>query len=295
MHPLIETHLNDLIDGFPTLPAVVNRVMEITADAESSTEALFNVIQADQAISINVLKIANSVFYGLPKRVDSLQHALSILGYVEIRNMVITQAIFNSFKQLEKNGPMDLRSFWEHAFNCALAAKLVGSRTSGSKQDYYLPCLVHDIGKLMIYMALPEAYADMVRSAAPAGYKIYVSEERLFGMTHAEVALRLLSRWMLPDSVVHGVGHHHHPESARDHALYAWVVHTVDLLVHWSDLTDAGEADHAQEVQEVLLRPEVAAGLGAGANWNAGVLGLLKADMAVQKAHQSDLLALFFS
>lgn len=289
----IQRHLNDLIDDFPTLPTVVTRVMEITADAESSAEALFNVIQADQVMSANVLKMANSVFYGLPKRVGSLQHALSILGYVEIRNLVLTQAVFSSFKHLEKSDVFDLRQFWAHSFSCALAARQVDGRCAVRNQGHYLPCLVHDIGKLLLYMALPEAYAGMVKEAGPVGHKIYELEAHLFGITHAEAGQRLLTHWMLPDLVIHAVGEHHRPEAASEHALDAWVVHVVDLLVHWSDLEDSGDTARARDVLEELLRPEVADRLGAGSNWNAAESAKLRAELADQKELQADLLSLF--
>ena len=291
----IQRHLNDLIDGFPTLPGVVTRVMEITADAESSTEELFNIILADQVMSANVLKMANSVFYGLPKRVDSLQHALSILGYVEIRNLVLTQAVFSSFKNLEKNDILDLRPFWIHSFSCALAAKQVGGRCAARNRDHYLPCLIHDIGKLLIYMALPEAYAGMVKSAGRVGYKIHELEARMFGITHAKAGQLLLAHWMLPDLVIHAVGNHHCPGAAGEYALDAWVVHAVDLLVHWSDLEDSGETSRSREVLGELLRPEVAAGLGAGSNWNASELAKMRAELADQKERQADLLSLFLA
>lgn len=293
MYPEIRRYVFDLVEGFPTLPAVATRVMAITADAESSTEELFNVVQADQVMSANVLRMANSVFYGVPKRVGSLKHALSILGYTEIRNLVITQVIFNSFKHLEKETAMDLGPFWTHAFSCALAAKPVGRRSGVHGRDYYLPCLVHDIGKLLIYMALPDAYAELVKEVAPAGQKIFELEERLFGMTHAEVARRLLARWMLPESIVHAVGSHHNPDGAGDYTLDAWVVHVVDLLVHWHDLEESGETVAARDVLRLLLRPEVVTGLNAVSNWTVAELALLKAELADLKERQRSLLSLF--
>jgi HD-like signal output (HDOD) protein len=295
MHSQIEAYLNNLIKGFPSLPAVVIRVMEITADAQSSNEDLCAVIQADQALSTNVLKMANSAFFGLPKRVGTLQHALAILGYAEIRNMVVTQAIFNSFKHIEKNGLLDLKPFWSHAFCCALASNIIRGHIGARNQDFYLPCLIHDIGKLLIFMALPEAYAELVKETAPRMHKIFELEERLFGITHAEVAQKLLSRWMFPDDVVQGIGFHHCPGAAKEYARIAWVVHAVDLLVHWSDLEDATDTPQAQELLQTLLHPEIAAGLGVGPHWNAAELATLKARLTDQRARQADILALFLS
>jgi HD-like signal output (HDOD) protein len=292
----MQTHLqiliNDLVDGFPTLPAVVARVMAITADANSSTQDLYRVIQADQALTVNVLKMANSVFYGLPKRIGSLQHALSILGYVEVRNLVIMQAVFKSFKAAAGKGPMDIRPFWQHALSAALSAELIGRGILPGDHDFYAAGLVHDIGKLVIYMALPEAYAELMKEVGPYAHTMFAMEQRFFGMTHEETAQRVLRQWMFPESILEAVGCHHHPGKASDFAPVAWVVHAADLLVRWDHALENGAAPEADQLQRQLLDPELVRAL-SGVAWGPSTLESLRDRLTAKKAQQADLLAMF--
>ncbi|MBI5550883.1 MAG: HDOD domain-containing protein [Desulfobacterales bacterium] len=292
MQSHLQILINDLVDGFPTLPAVVTQVMAITADADSSTKDLYRVIQADQALTVNVLKMANSVFYGLPKRIGSLQHALTILGYVEVRNLVIMQAVFKSFKVVGGKGPMDIRPFWEHALTCALAAELIGRAAGPGDQDLYVAGLVHDIGKLVIYMALPEAYAELILEVGPYAPTMFAMEQRFFGMTHAETAQRVLRQWMFPESILEAVGCHHHPENATFHSAVAWVVHAADLLVRWDYALVQGAEPEAATLRRQLLAPDLTSALSAAA-WGPATLESLRSQLTAKKAQQADLLAMF--
>lgn len=292
MHSHLQILINDLVDGFPTLPAVVTQVMAITADADSSTKDLYRVIQSDQALTVNVLKMANSVFYGLPKRIGSLQHALTILGYVEVRNLVVMQAVFKSFKVMSGKGPMDIRPFWEHALTGALAAELIGRAAGPGDQDFYVAGLVHDIGKLVIYMALPEAYAELILEVGPYAHTMFAMEQRFFGMTHEETAQRVLRQWMFPESILEAVGCHHHPENATFHSAAAWVVHAADLLVRWDHAMVQGAEPEAATLRRQLLAPDLTSALSAAA-WGPATLESLRRMLTAKKAQQADLLAMF--
>lgn len=293
MQTQLQALINSYLEGIPTLPAVATRVLEITADTESSTETLWEVIRSDQSLASNILRMANSVFYGLPRQVASLQHALSLLGYVEIRNLVITQVIFSSFKHVDKNGPMDLRPLWAHAFTCATAAKLITRHTSLRDHDVYLACLVHDIGKLVIYMALPEAYAEMVKEAGQDSSSVFQMEERFFGITHEQVTARILETWLFPDQVVTAARLHHHPETAEPDDLFTWVVHAVDLLVHWSEAVERQDTVMSQRLLHGLLRPEMGVVFNLFGNWHSDTLEQTRRQLADLKARQEGILALF--
>lgn len=293
MQNQLQALINSHIEGLPTLPAVATRVLEITADAESSTEALWEVIRSDQTLASNVLRMANSAFYGLPRQVTSLQHALSLLGYVEIRNLVIAQVVFNNFKHVDKDGPMDIRPFWEHAFTCALGSKLITRHTSLRDQDVYLACLVHDIGKLVIYTALPEAYAEMTKEVGADACHIFEMENRFFGITHEQVTAKLLKSWRFPDTVMAAAEHHHHPEKAAPNDLFTWVVHAVDLLVHWSDALSRQNTTVSQVLHNALLRPEMEVIFNVFGNWHADTLEQTRRQLIDLKARNAGILALF--
>jgi len=104
------------IESMPTLPAVALRVMEVTADPKSSANDLMGIISPDVSLTTKILKIANSPFYGLTRGISSLKHAVTVLGFKEIRNLVISTVAFESFKNLKQNGKFDINKFWRHSF-----------------------------------------------------------------------------------------------------------------------------------------------------------------------------------
>ena len=151
MNPNVTVLLTEKIDSFPTLPTVVTRVMQVTADPKSSTKDLLAIISPDQSLTMSILKMANSAFFGLPREISSLQQALTILGFKEIQNLVLAKAVFNSFKNIQKNGPFNINKFWEHSFLCGLLSKIIANDIKKDNNEFFVAGLIHDIGKLIIF------------------------------------------------------------------------------------------------------------------------------------------------
>lgn len=292
----LQYHINEKLDLIPSLPAMVAKVMEITSDPNSSTQSLWEIIRMDQALSVNILKIANSAFYGLSKKVGSLQHALSLLGYKEVRNLVITQTVFQTFKDKCKFGPLDLGPYWAHAFTCAMGSQIISEYTGGEDPDLYTACLLHDIGKLVFYMALPEAYTEMINEIGYCGHTIFETEYNFFGLTHAQIAQSVLQKWQFPDHIVEGIAFHHHPKQARQFHFMAWAIHIIDLLVHWTDAEDQAYSSRCEQLQAYLLQSEIADHFSsAGRTWNLDLLMELRQQLLELKSRQADIMAIFFA
>jgi len=292
----LKTYINERVQAIPSLPAVVGKILEITADPDSSTQELWKIIRSDQALSANLLKLANSAFYGLPQKVGSLQHALSLLGYKEIRNLVVTQAVFETFRDQCKYGPLDLAPYWAHAFTCAMGSQIISEYLGGDNQDLYTACLLHDIGKLVIYMALPEAYAEMVYEIGYCGYTIYETEHNFFGLTHEQTGQTILQNWFFPERIIQSIGCHHHPEKARGDLFMTWSVHVIDLLAHWAEAEDREYTNRCAQVEKELLRSEIVDLFGsAGRAWNLEAAKLCKQQLVALMTRQSDIMSIFFN
>lgn len=292
----LQNHINEKIQSIPSLPAMVGKILEITSDPNSSTQSLWEIISADQALSANILKIANSAFYGLSKKVGSLQHALSLLGYKEVRNLVITQTVFQTFKDRCKYGPLELGPFWAHAFTCAMGSQIISEYTGGEDQDLYTACLLHDIGKLVIYMALPEAYTEMINEIGHCGHTIFETEYNFFGLTHSQIAKSVLQKWRFPDHIIEGIAFHHDPKQAPRHHTMAWAIHITDLLVHWTDAEDRAFTSRCEQLQAYLLQSEITDLFGCTRRtWNLNLLIELRQQLLEMKNRQADIMAIFFA
>ena len=288
------TALTSRIESFPTLPAVVNRVMEITSDPESSANELMNVIGPDIALTASILKLANSAFFGLTKKVSSLQQAITVLGFKEIRNMIITKAVFDSFNHLKKEENFDIRGFWEHSFLCGLASKIIATDLNRESNEFFVAGLIHDIGKLVIYLALPLEYSKLATVASPLYFTDYKTEKTALGIAHDEVGMRLLKRWLFPESLVNVVGFHHRIHELENKSPSLIVVHVADLLAHIADpCVSEGEGQPCFSAE--TLYPEIITlAKPYGIRWNESDLHRFQCQLAESREKEAAMLNLFY-
>ncbi len=220
--------LTTTINSFPTLPAVVSKVMEITANPDSSIEDLIKIISLDQSLTTTILKLANSAFYGISRDVSSIKRALTVLGFAEIQKAVLTKAVFNSFKGIDSS--FDIKKFWEHSFMCGLIAKILAKKAGASYNDLFVAGLIHDIGKLVIYLAVPNKFSEIVESPDFDELNSSKSEKELLGTSHDTIGMSLLKRWMFPEQLLMSVGFHHNPAKATKQREFPYFIQLADLL-----------------------------------------------------------------
>jgi len=240
---LSRTILNQ-IDAFPALPATVSKVMAVTGNPESSAQDLMQAVLPDQAMCMTILKIANSAFFGLPRQVSTIDKAVMVLGFNEIRNIVLGKAVFNSFREVYRNNRELINSFWEHSFLTGLAAKIISEDIKRSPSEAFIAGLIHDIGKLVMLISLDGEYAAMLESSSASSTGSYQQEQELLSIGHDEVGYRLLKRWLFPKSLLETTGYHHNPIESPDEPLLAGVIQAADLLAHlYSSETEGNTAD----------------------------------------------------
>jgi len=126
------------IEAFPLMSVTVSKVLEVTNNPESSANDLVKAILPDQIMCIAVLKIANSVLYGRPKQLDSLENAVTVLGFNEIQNIVLAKAAVKAFKQIPKAHQKEIDVFWDHAFTCGLVSKIIAEHINQPTDNHSL-------------------------------------------------------------------------------------------------------------------------------------------------------------
>ncbi len=238
-----------LVDSFPALPATVNKVIAVTSNPDSSAHDLMMAVLPDQSMCATILKIANSAFFGIPNSVSTIEKAVVVLGFDEIRDIVISKAVFVSFQRINKYNRNNLKLFWEHSFTCGLAAKIIANHLGQPQSELFVAGLIHDIGKMAMLSATPEEYIPFLQPPTPDFFGNTTRENEVFSITHDQVGMRLLKRWLFPESLVNAVGYHHQPHSAPSHRIFPLIVQLADVLSlihgHPAELTD-------EEVRGVL-------------------------------------------
>ncbi len=248
-HELIGQH----IDSFPVLPISVSRVMEVTNDPDSSAQDLMEVILPDQSLSLTVLKIANSVLFGRPKKVDSLKLAITVLGFNEVQSIALSKAVFNSFNELPRQYKPIIDKFWQHSFICGMAARRIAGDLDYQQDIAFMAGLIHDIGKLVMLQTFSDDYLPSTWMARLSVGDVLDDEKSAFSFTHDEIGGQLLSKWYFPDTLMAAVSFHHHPDAAINQQAFAYIVQIADILSFYCcNQGEMGEDDIVTLVTHVL-------------------------------------------
>ena len=283
------------IDSMPTLPTVALRVMEVTSNPKSSANDLMEIIGPDISLTAKILKIANSPFYGFTKEISSLQHAVTVLGFKEIRNMVISTIAFDSFKNFKKNDKFDISKFWRHSFCCGLAAKIIAVELKNTSSELFVAGLIHDIGKLVMYIAFPVEFLKLVNMVSPLRlkYTAFEAEKNVFEIIHDEVGMMLLKKWMFPESLITAVGFHHHPQEADKKSPFPIIIHVADILAHVYEMHAEDEEDNSLD-GELFYSDIVPLSRSFGIDWKVSDLSRFQHALAESMRKEADTINLFF-
>jgi putative nucleotidyltransferase with HDIG domain len=207
--PVAESALKDLpsLAKIPAFPPIVLRVFDLLTSEEVEVRKLVEILTADPAFSAQILRLANSPLFGFHSRIESLQHALVILGLRRVRSLAMTVATANYMQAALKI--QELYRCWRHTLACALISEEL-ARICGQPDDVaYTAGLLHDVGRLGLLVAHPAEYAQMLRSAAQGGLDTLELERKVFGADHCEVGRMLAERWNLPEDIRLAAGRHH--------------------------------------------------------------------------------------
>ncbi|PID73052.1 MAG: hypothetical protein CR992_00110 [Desulfobacterales bacterium] len=235
------------IESFPALPSTVANVLAVSADPDSTAADLVDAILPDQTMCSAILKVANSAFYGIPKEVATIERAVIVLGYEEIRNIVIGKAIFSAFPKVDKDQKENISLFWEQSFACGLCANIIGKHFDKKSSELFIAGLIHDIGKLSILLSFPNNYPIVNTLSGLTSSNTTEKERKQFTASHDEVGLKLTRHWMFPEQLVAAVGYHHRPEEAPAFTEYPLIVQLADII---STLYCSPEAKSAAEITE---------------------------------------------
>lgn len=231
----------------PTIPAVASKVILATNDPNSTAAKIAKIIEADQGISARILRVCNSAMYGLQRKVTSLQHAITILGFRELKHLVLSASTRNLYKSF---GPVE-QQLWEHSIGCALASHMVAEKLHPPLRELaFLAGQMHDIGKVIIKNRLPTQFDQVLVDAKTVG--TLAAESKNLGFTHTDVGSLIMKRWNMPEGVEMTAFHHHDlslAESiAKDHLRLVACVAVANHICHLAGIGSV-EEDIPEETQ----------------------------------------------
>lgn len=225
-----------------SFPAIVHRVNRALDDPLVSLERLAGLINEDPALSARLLKLANSAFYRFPAPITTITHALTMIGTRQVRDLVTASSVLSMFQGIPPD-LVDMVSFWRHSVACGVAARVLATaRREANVERIYLIGLLHDIGRLVLFVHMPGEMRAMIETCRGEPPRLLHEEEsQRLGCDHAQIGALLLQGWNLPADIFLPVRNHHHPNDQEDFALETAIVHIADIIAVGMNCGSSGE------------------------------------------------------
>jgi len=226
----------EALRNVPTMPGVFEEISRLMASPNTTAKDIANIISSDPTLTAKILRIVNSSFYGFPGRISNVTHALIILGFDVIRGLILGTSVFN---MMLAKGFIGL---WEHSLGCAATAGIIARKTNEpNPEEVSIAALLHDIGKVMIKIELPEESSYVDQEAAKKQISTYEAEEKILGVNHATIGNWLCQQWNLPNTLSDPIIYHHKPNLSKFARRSTTIVHVANVLVRGIGFGFAGD------------------------------------------------------
>ena len=269
LRPLTREQINNRLRHCPRLPSLssINSALRelLTAD-QRYTSQVAEIIRRDPSLTARLLRLVNSVYYGLSTPVNSIEEAVFYLGVRQIRQLVMVTPIIEDFQKLAGKTPFGWRDFWQHCIGTAiLTREVISAMRAPTDEVDYVAGLIHDVGKIAMASACPEHFELIHQQHSADGPALRDIEQQILGLDHTDVGAMYLRNHNLPDALVDVALFHHQPERAAHHAHLVAAVQIADLMVRHAAIGNSGnvtpvtDADWLNATGWEILFPQNAA------------------------------------
>ena len=218
-----------------SLPNVYFRLKEILDDPDFAMAEVAIAISQDPSITLRLLRIVNSSLYGFANKIETVSRAVSMLGTQQVHDLVLATSVAKAFKDMSSE-IMDMHRFWRRSIYCAVASRQLASLCGDcNKERVFVAGLLHDIGHLIMYQALPNLAEQAILTAKENNQSLYLVERSLFGFDYAWAGSKLMREWSIPESLCEITMHHVEPAKAEKVQLETAVIHLGSLLAKADD------------------------------------------------------------
>ena len=225
----------------PSLASIESALKSLLGSDQRYTSQIAEIIRRDPSLTARLLRLVNSVHYGISKPVKNIEEAVFYLGMRQIRQLAMVTPIIEDFQVLAGHTRLEWRGFWHHCIGTALMTREVLDLVQSQKADSdYVAGLIHDVGKIAMASAFPDHFAEIYIYRTEAEMDLMQLEREVLGMDHAELGALYLRKQTLPEMYVEVVEFHHKPELAPTHGLLAAAVQVADLLVQQAKIGYSG-------------------------------------------------------
>ncbi len=226
------------IRNLPSIPNVIIEVSKILENPRASAKDLSKIINQDQGLVAKVLTIANSPLYGLPRRVSTVEFAVVVLGFDQIKNLTYALTLMEAFKSINSKY-WNKKKFWTHSFVTGMLAKKIADDLGYPKSGEALTAgLLHDLGISVIQRYFFDEFEEICELVEKEQMLHINAEKKILGMTHEEIGYLLINKWNLPPTLADAIQFHHTPSLAKSNKQISAIVHFADYMTQVTGIGD---------------------------------------------------------
>ncbi len=245
------------IEQIPTLPDTSTEIMALIDDESTSIDTITQFIERDQALALQILKYANSPFYGAIRTVSSIKNAIVVIGLNEVKSLLLAFTIQKFFATSGKDKE-NRKKFWKHSLVCShIANYLSRSFQLQADSSIFISALIHDIGKIVADQYLHAEFQAIVQHVEENHSTFNDAEREILGLTHYQIGAKLLEQWSFPEQVIAQVFYHHAPwldKKYREGSTIIYLANILTKIAGYSCLNEEKQIEVEQFIKSKAMK-----------------------------------------
>jgi putative nucleotidyltransferase with HDIG domain len=211
---LIQRRVLKRVKDIPSLPQFVVETLKILDDPKSSASDVGEILSKDEGLVVRILRLANSAYYGLSRRITSISEAISFLGFKTVKSIVLAASVYKFMDGAFTGYSLDRGELWRHSQAVALTSRYLSEKLkAGDPEEAFIAGLMHDIGKIVLNDYVRFGYSIILRLVEEDSVAFCDAEQQVLGFDHAHVGALVMEQWNLPDTYSYVTHYHHNPEN----------------------------------------------------------------------------------
>lgn len=244
------------IDTLKPVSYIGDKIMEITCNPNSSLAELVDVIKYEQGITTNLLRVCNSSYFGLKKKIASVKQAVAYLGINKVASLAVMGNSADNFKRAQGGYDLNEGELWRYSVSSALIAQdLAEKRHLNNISLIFTSALLKDIGKVILNTYVKESFEDIMKAVQNNDLTFIEAEKEIIGIDHAELGARAAEKWSFDPAMVDIIRNHHDPDKAPLGDLSIPIVYLADsicMMIGISVGSDGLAYRHYQDIMDRL-------------------------------------------
>jgi putative nucleotidyltransferase with HDIG domain len=250
----LERKLTTAVERMPAFPKSVQTILEMTRNINCLPKDLVGVIEKDPVMTMKILRVINSAYYGLPNKITSVGQSVVYLGINTIKNLALSFAAVGILPRFNTTG-FDIQRYLLHSLTVAAIGRLLCekyARAEADPGDCYIAGLLHDFGKVVFAQFMSGEFMKALAFTVDRGMPLYAAEAEVIGADHAFVGALLAKKWQFAEPLVNCIRDHHAEHAEPDAMLDC--LRMADAICRKHEFGDAGNPWREDELAMLPAR-----------------------------------------